>query len=58
MTKLKAMTLEFLKDDSGATAVEYGLILGLMVIAIVGAISSTGTATSGAMQDAADSYPT
>ncbi len=28
----------FLKDDSGATAIEYSLILGLVVLAIVGSI--------------------
>ncbi len=38
----------FKADESGATAIEYGLILGLMAIAIVSAITSTGTAVSGA----------
>ncbi len=30
--------VKFLKDDSGATAIEYSLILGLVVLAIVGSI--------------------
>jgi len=30
--------IKFLKDDSGATAIEYSLILGLVVIAIVGSV--------------------
>ncbi len=30
--------IKFLKDDSGATAIEYSLILGLVVLAIVGSI--------------------
>jgi pilus assembly protein Flp/PilA len=29
----------FLRDDSGATAIEYSLILGLVVLAIVGSIN-------------------
>ncbi len=29
---------KFLADDSGATAIEYSLILGLVVLAIVGSI--------------------
>lgn len=28
----------FLRDDSGATAIEYSLMLGLVVLAIVGSI--------------------
>lgn len=30
--------VKFLKDDSGATAIEYSLMLGLVVLAIVGSI--------------------
>ncbi len=30
---------KFLTDDSGATAIEYSLILGLVVLAIVGSIN-------------------
>ena len=30
----------FCQDESGATAIEYALILGLITVAIVGAISS------------------
>ena len=30
--------IKFLKDDSGATAIEYSLMLGLVVLAIVGSI--------------------
>jgi pilus assembly protein Flp/PilA len=32
-------TFKFLKDESGATAIEYSLILGLVVLAIVGSIN-------------------
>jgi pilus assembly protein Flp/PilA len=36
-----------LADDSGATAIEYGLIAALIVIAMVGALSSLGGGTTG-----------
>lgn len=36
MTKI----LSFIRDESGATAIEYGVILGLLVLAIVGALKS------------------
>ncbi len=37
-----AKTLEFLADESGATAIEYGLIAALVSIASLGALSSLG----------------
>ncbi|MGO9132920.1 MAG: Flp family type IVb pilin [Methylovirgula sp.] len=35
--------LSFLKDESGATAIEYGLIAGLIAVVIIGAVTSLGT---------------
>jgi pilus assembly protein Flp/PilA len=32
----------FINDESGATAIEYGIIAGLISIAIVGVLSGTG----------------
>jgi pilus assembly protein Flp/PilA len=32
----------FLKDESGATAIEYGLIAALIAVAIIGGASSLG----------------
>ena len=43
----------FLKDESGATAIEYGLIASLIAIAIIGAISLVGTNLSGAFNKVA-----
>ena len=37
----------FLRDDSGATAIEYGLIAAGISIAIIAAVNSLGTALSG-----------
>ncbi|MCC1482893.1 Flp family type IVb pilin [Roseibaca sp. Y0-43] len=32
----------FLKDESGATAIEYGLIAGLVAVAIIGGLTALG----------------
>jgi pilus assembly protein Flp/PilA len=40
MTKIFA---RFLKDESGATAIEYGLIAALLSVAIVGGAGVVGT---------------
>jgi pilus assembly protein Flp/PilA len=45
MTKLFA---RFAKDESGATAIEYGLIAALIAIAIIAAATNLGTAISAA----------
>lgn len=36
----------FFKDEEGATAVEYGLMLGLIAVAILSAVSLLGTSLS------------
>ncbi|NOX95667.1 MAG: Flp family type IVb pilin [Alphaproteobacteria bacterium] len=36
----------FRKDDSGATAIEYGLIVSLIVIAIIAAVKNFGATTN------------
>jgi pilus assembly protein Flp/PilA len=33
----------FMKDESGATAIEYGLIASLIAVAIIGALALLGT---------------
>lgn len=44
----------FLKDESGASAGEYALILAVVGIGIVTAAGALQEAISGALQDAAD----
>ena len=34
---------DFMKDESGATAIEYGLIAALVSVAAVGALTAVGT---------------
>jgi pilus assembly protein Flp/PilA len=33
----------FFKDESGATAVEYGLLVALIAVVIIGAVTTLGT---------------
>ena len=40
---MKKFVARFLKDRSGATAIEYGLIAALIGVAIIGALSATGS---------------
>jgi pilus assembly protein Flp/PilA len=44
MTKFVA---RFVKDESGATAIEYGLIASGIALAIIAAVTGTGTKLSG-----------
>jgi pilus assembly protein Flp/PilA len=36
----------FLRDESGATAIEYGLIAGLIAVVIIGSLTTLGTRVS------------
>jgi len=36
----------FFKNESGATAIEYGLIAALIAVAIIGAVTSLGSQTT------------
>lgn len=38
---------KFKKDKSGVTAIEYGLIAGLVAVVIIGVLTTSGTALSG-----------
>jgi pilus assembly protein Flp/PilA len=35
--------IRFLKDDSGATAIEYGLLASLIAVALIGALFTLGS---------------
>ena len=37
----------FVKDESGATAIEYGLIAALIAVVIIAAVSALGSTISG-----------
>jgi pilus assembly protein Flp/PilA len=40
---MSAIFSRFVRDDSGATAIEYGLIAGLIAVVVVTAITTVGT---------------
>ena len=46
---------KFLKDESGATAIEYGLIAALIALVIIGVVSTLGTTLQGKFQSIATS---
>lgn len=51
MTKIFS---RFINDESGATAIEYGLIAALIAVTIIGAASALGTNISDKFQEVAD----
>jgi pilus assembly protein Flp/PilA len=44
---MKKLIVSFLKNETGATAIEYGLIATGIAIAIIAAVNGVGTALSG-----------
>ena len=38
--------VRFLKNKSGATAIEYGLIAALIAVAVIGGVTSLGTSAN------------
>ena len=40
---MKTLFQRFVKDQSGATAIEYGLIAALIAVAAIGAMGAIGT---------------
>jgi pilus assembly protein Flp/PilA len=48
----------FARDESGATAIEYGMILGLMFLVILGALQAFGGTGSGIFNTAMDKVRT
>jgi pilus assembly protein Flp/PilA len=43
---MKAVVLKFFRDESGATAIEYGLIAAGIALAIITAVQGLGTKLS------------
>ncbi len=44
----------FVKDESGATAIEYGLIAAGIAVAIIGVLTTLGTNLTATFQSVAD----
>jgi pilus assembly protein Flp/PilA len=43
----RANLARLLRDESGATAIEYGLLVALIAIAMIAALTTTGTSLAG-----------
>jgi pilus assembly protein Flp/PilA len=43
----RASVLEFIRDEEGATAAEYGIIAALIAVVIIAAVKTLGTNMSG-----------
>ena len=39
---MKTLLCRFAADESGATAIEYGLIVALIAVAVIGAVTAVG----------------
>lgn len=46
-TKMNKLLAEFLNDETGATAIEYGLIAALIAVVVIGAVTAVGTNLKG-----------
>jgi pilus assembly protein Flp/PilA len=51
---MKNLLARFVRNESGATAIEYGLIAGLIAVVIIGAVTAVGTDVSNAFQNIAN----
>jgi pilus assembly protein Flp/PilA len=44
-------SLQFLREETGTTAVEYAVMLALIIAACITAVASVGSTNSGSLQD-------
>ena len=51
---LRSALKRFWRDESGATAIEYGLIAALIFLVIVTSVTAFGNKTTGVMQSVSD----
>lgn len=57
---MKNLLARFIRNESGATAIEYGLIAGLIAVVIITTVGLVGTDVNGAFQAIANAlnFPT
>jgi pilus assembly protein Flp/PilA len=56
-TYLRAIVASRVKSERGASAVEYGLLVGLIAVAIIVAVTLLGTKLAGVFDNAASKLP-
>jgi pilus assembly protein Flp/PilA len=49
-----SLITRFVSDESGASAIEYGLLAALIAVVIIGAVKAVGTNLSGKFTDVAN----
>jgi pilus assembly protein Flp/PilA len=54
---MKKLLSRFIKNESGATAIEYGLIAGLLSVVIIGAVISVGDGLTNTFESIANALP-
>lgn len=52
---MKNFISRFIKDESGATAIEYGLLAALIAVIMITAVTKLGTKLSGTFEKVANS---
>ena len=57
LVTLVAVAQDRLKDEKGATAVEYGLMVGLIAVVIIVAVSTLGDQLNALFEDVSDELP-
>jgi pilus assembly protein Flp/PilA len=56
-TTMSKFVTRFMKDESGATAIEYGLIAALVAVVLVTALTAMGTKLSGTFDTVSAKLP-
>lgn len=51
---MRRLLARFVEDESGATAVEYGVLLACIFLAIIGAVTLFGQTATGKLIEASD----
>ncbi len=54
---MKQVIAKFFRDEEGATAIEYGLIAGLIAVVIITAVTAIGTDLTSTFDAIADALP-
>lgn len=49
-----ALCQKFIRDEKGATALEYALIAGLIAVAVIGGLTAIGDGVNGSMNKASE----
>ncbi|MBK8267919.1 MAG: Flp family type IVb pilin [Planctomycetes bacterium] len=57
MTRIAQRLAAFLKDESGATATEYAVMLALIIVVCITAVSALGEKTSSMFVDIESAMP-